>query len=328
MEQPICEVSHLHVEFTTTAGSLKAVDDVSFAVHPGECLGIVGESGSGKSVTCRSIIGLIEPPGRIVSGEIQFAGRSLLQLTPGELEEIRGKEISMIFQDPLTSLNPIFTVEEQITSVIKRHWKCTHREARERAVAILGQVGVPSPADRMRQYPFQLSGGLRQRVMIAMALSCEPKLVIADEPTTALDVSIQAQILDLLRDLKSNLRFSLIFVSHDLGVVANISDRVMVMYAGKVVEVAPIDQIFSSPTHPYTVGLLNSAPSLDSYRGQPLQPIEGILPDLTQVPPGCPFAPRCLYRSEECDRQMPPLEARGAAHFSACYHPLKAAAHE
>jgi len=322
MQIPILDVRHLHTCFHTPKGVLKAVDDLSFSVLPGECLGIIGESGSGKSVTCLSIMGLIEPPGYVTAGEILFEGRDLLRLSDRELEDIRGKEISMIFQDPLTSLNPVFTVEQQMTDVIKRHLGLSHRQAVRRAMDMLAQVGVPAPAERLRQYPFQLSGGLRQRVMIAMALSCEPKLVIADEPTTALDVSIQAQILDLLQDLKSQLHFALIFVSHDLGVIANLSDKVIIMYAGKCMEAAPTEPIFSHPIHPYTAGLLNSAPSINSSRQTPLRPIEGVLPDLTCLPPGCPFAPRCAYRSAECEQAMPPLESHGNGRLAACYHPL------
>jgi oligopeptide transport system ATP-binding protein len=322
MTQPILDVRHLHTCFYTAKGRLKAVDDVSFAVLPGECLGIIGESGSGKSVTCLSVMGLIEPPGYVTAGEIRFEGVDLLKLSDHQLEELRGKEISMIFQDPLTSLNPVFTVEQQMTDVIERHLHCGHRQARQRASEMLAQVGVPAPADRLRQFPFQLSGGLRQRVMIAMALSCGPKLVIADEPTTALDVSIQAQILDLLQDLKSRMHFALIFVSHDLGVIANLSDRVIIMYAGKCMEMAPTERIFIRPVHPYTAGLLNSAPSMSSSRHSPLRPIEGVLPDLTRLPPGCPFAPRCGYRTAECEKVMPPLELHGEEQLAACYHPL------
>ncbi len=319
---PTLEVNHLHTVFHTPKGKLLAVDDVSFSVQPGECLGIIGESGSGKTVTCLSIMGLIEPPGRVTQGEILFEGRDLMLLSHRALEDLRGREISMIFQDPLTSLNPVFTVEQQMTDVIKRHLRCGHREAVRRARGILQRVGVPAPAERLRQYPFQLSGGLRQRVMIAMALSCNPKLVIADEPTTALDVSIQAQILDLLQDLKAQLRFALIFVSHDLGIIANLSDKVIIMYAGKSMEVAPTESIFARPIHPYTAGLLNSAPSLSSSRQNPLSPIEGVLPDLTRLPPGCPFAPRCGHRTTECDASMPPLQLHGEDHLTACYHPL------
>jgi oligopeptide transport system ATP-binding protein len=285
-------------------------------------LGIVGESGSGKTVSCLSIMGLIEPPGHVTAGEILFEDQDLLKLSDHQLEDLRGKEISMIFQDPLTSLNPVFTVEQQMTDVIKRHLRCNHRQAVERATEVLTQVGLPAPAERLRQYPFQLSGGLRQRVMIAMALSCHPKLIIADEPTTALDVSIQAQILDLLQDLKSQLRFALIFVSHDLGIIANLSDKVIIMYAGRCMEVAPTEKIFAGPVHPYTAGLLASAPSMSSSRNQPLRPIEGVLPDLTRLPPGCPFAPRCAYHTVECEQAMPPLESYGADHLAACYHPV------
>ena len=323
MKPVILEVSNLHTRFDTPTGELHAVHGVSFSVRTGECLGIIGESGSGKSVTCLSIMGLIEPPGHVSEGEILFEGRDLLKLSQVELETLRGKDISMIFQDPLTSLNPVFTVEQQMTDVIKRHLPYSRRQAREQVIAMLTQVGLPAPAERLRQYPFQLSGGLRQRVMIAMALSCHPKLVIADEPTTALDVSIQAQILDLLQDLKSELDFALIFVSHDLGVIANLSDRVIIMYAGRFLETAPTAKIFTAPVHPYTVGLLNSAPNLSSSRKNPLRPIEGMLPDLTQLPPGCPFASRCHRCTPVCEEHMPPLELHGEDHLAACYHPLE-----
>ena len=319
----ILDVRHLHTHFGTDKGDLVAVNDVSFTVDAGSCLGIVGESGSGKSVTCLSIMGLIEPPG-VVTGEILFEGRNLLALSAAETEALRGKDISMIFQDPLTSLNPVFTVERQMMDVIRRHLPMSPRQARARAIETLARVGVPAPAERLRQYPFQLSGGLRQRVMIAMALSCEPKLVFADEPTTALDVSIQAQILDLLQDLKSQLNFALVFVSHDLGVIANLSDRVIIMYAGHFMESARTEQIFTAPAHPYTVGLLSSAPSLASSRQNPLRPIEGVLPDLTRLPPGCPFAPRCSRRTAECEAVIPPLRAYGEGRLLACYHPWDA----
>ena len=321
--QPILEVKNLRTHFDTPRGELRAVDDVSFTVHAGECLGIIGESGSGKSVSCLSVLGLIDAPGRIVNGEILFEGRNLRQMSENELEELRGTGLSMIFQDPLTSLNPVFTVERQMTDVIRRHRHCSQKEARERACAMLTQVGVPAAESRLGQYPFQLSGGLRQRVMIAMALSCDSRLIIADEPTTALDVSIQAQILDLLQDLKTQLQFALIFVSHDLGVIANLSDKVIIMYAGKAVETAPTETVFSAAAHPYTAGLLRSAPSLISDRRTPLKPINGMPPDLTRLPPGCPFAPRCGYRTEECDAAMPALLAHGPNHMLACYHPLE-----
>jgi len=323
MQPPILEVKHLRTVFHTPRGMLRAVDDVSFSLGAGECLGIIGESGSGKTVTCLSIMGLIDPPGYVTGGEILFHNRNLLEMSDGELEAVRGREIAMVFQDPQTSLNPVFTVEQQMTDVIRRHLGCSHREAVSRAIEVLSQVGLPCPADRLKQYPFQLSGGLRQRVLIAMALSCRPSLIIADEPTTALDVSIQAQILDLLQDLKSQLQFALIFVSHDLGIIANLSDRVIIMYAGRCMEVASTEQIFSAPLHPYTEGLLSSAPSMSSTRQNPLRPIEGVLPDLTRLPPGCPFAPRCRYRTAVCEQVMPPLEMHAPDHLAACHHPVR-----
>ena len=318
----VLKVSNLRTSFDTPGGVLKAVDNVSFDVHAGECLGIIGESGSGKTVTCLSVMGLIEPPGYIPSGEILFEGQNLLALSYKEMENLRGRQMSMVFQDPQTTLNPVFTVERQMTDVIRRHFGGSRREARERASEVLKQVGVPEPEERFRQFPFQLSGGLRQRIVVAMALSCSPMLIIADEPTTALDVTIQAQILDLLQDLKTQFNFGLIFVSHDLGIIANLSDKVIIMYAGKLLEVAPTEQIFTAPAHPYTVGLLSSAPSLSSERRYPLQPIEGVLPDLTRLPPGCPFAPRCIRRQADCDTAMPALEQRDGDHWFACYHPI------
>jgi oligopeptide transport system ATP-binding protein len=322
MSETVLNVKNLSTYFDIPAGVLKAVDGVSFTVDAGECLGIIGESGSGKTVTCLSVMGLIEQPGRIASGEILFEGQDLRTLSDKALEELRGSQISMVFQDPLTTLNPVFTVERQMTDVIRRHLHLSRREARERACETLRQVGVPEAKDRIRQYPFQLSGGLRQRVVIAMALSCNPRLIIADEPTTALDVSIQAQILDLLQELKTRFNFAMIFVSHDLGIVANLSDKVVIMYAGKLLEMAPTEKIFTAPKHPYTIGLLNSAPSLTSSRQNPLEPIAGVLPDLTDLPPGCPFAPRCEHREADCDQAMPSLEQQDGEHWFACYHPI------
>lgn len=319
---PVLEVRQLSTSFATPSGELRAVDNVSFHLAPGECLGIIGESGSGKSVTCRSIMRLIHPPGRITGGEIVFEGRDLLKLTTREMEALRGGAISMIFQDPLTSLNPVFTISNQLVDVIRRHTGYSRRQAETRALEVLNQVGVPAPTERLRQYPFQLSGGLRQRVMIALALACHPRLVIADEPTTALDVSIQAQILDLLQELKAQLAFALIFVSHDLGVIAQLSDTVAIMYAGKLVEVAPTTQIFSHPLHPYTAALLRSAPSLSSHRSEPLLPIEGNPPDLAALPPGCPFAPRCPHHTAICLTSMPLLQPAAANRHVACHHPL------
>ncbi len=317
----ILEVRRLRTSFESPTGDLRAVDDVSFVLRPGECLGIIGESGSGKSVTCRSIMRLITPPGRIIGGEVLFEGRNILTLPMHEVEALRGGAMSMIFQDPLTSLNPVFTIERQMVDVIHRHTGCRSSAARARAVEILGQVGVPMPTERLRQYPFQLSGGLRQRIMIALALACRPRLVIADEPTTALDVSIQAQILDLLHDLKEQLNFAMIFVSHDLGVIAQLSDVVAIMYAGRLVEIAPTRQIFRQPRHPYTAALLRSAPNLTSHRSNPLLPIEGNPPNLAALPPGCSFAPRCPQRTAICLEQMPILVHND--HMFACHHPLQ-----
>jgi oligopeptide transport system ATP-binding protein len=320
MSQPLLVVKNLETQFKTQDGIVKAVNNVSFHVDRGETLGIVGESGSGKSVTSLSIMRLIpNPPGRIVGGQIIFDGENLLDYTEEEMRHIRGNRIAMIFQDPMTSLNPVLTIGRQITESLELHMKLTSREARNRAVELLQMVGIPGAARRLDDYPHQFSGGMRQRVMIAMALSCNPELLIADEPTTALDVTIQAQILELIQRLQHELGTAVIIITHDLGVVAGMADRVIVMYAGRVVEEGPTDEIFARPRMPYTIGLLRSIPRLDEAEGRILTPIRGLPPDLINLPQICPFSPRCDYFIPgACDQQVPPLREVVPGHKAAC----------
>jgi oligopeptide transport system ATP-binding protein len=320
MSQPLLVVKNLETQFKTQDGIVKAVNNVSFHVDRGETLGIVGESGSGKSVTSLSIMRLIpNPPGRIVGGQIIFDGDNLLDYTEEEMRHIRGNRIAMIFQDPMTSLNPVLTIGRQITESLELHMKLTPREARNRAVELLQMVGIPGAARRLDDYPHQFSGGMRQRVMIAMALSCNPELLIADEPTTALDVTIQAQILELIQRLQHELGTAVIIITHDLGVVAGMADRVIVMYAGRVVEEGPTDEIFARPRMPYTIGLLRSIPRLDEAEGRILTPIRGLPPDLINLPQICPFSPRCDYFIPgKCDQQVPPLREVVPGHRAAC----------
>src|SRR6476469_9122301 len=300
MPGPLLEVKNLKTQFFTQDGVVKAVDDVSFYLDEEETLGIVGESGSGKSVTALSLMGLIpQPPGKISAGEVNFRGQNLLDLDEEEMRHIRGKEIAMIFQDPMTSLNPVLTINRQIGEALQLHLKMNKDQARKRTIELLKLVGIPSAATRLDDYPHQFSGGMRQRVMIAMALSCNPKLLIADEPTTALDVTIQAQILDLIKRLKSEFNTAVIFITHDLGVVAGLCDRVIVMYAGRIAEHAPTMQLYKDPRHPYTLGLLKSVPRLDEVRKERLEPIPGMPPDMVNPIPGCPFYPRCTFRNPE-----------------------------
>ncbi len=312
-DQKILEVRNLQTSFTTERGVLKAVDDVSFDLYAGKTLGVVGESGCGKSVTSLSIMRLIpNPPGKITGGQILYKGRDLLQLGSEEMRKIRGNEISMIFQEPMTSLNPVFTIGNQLVEAILLHQDLSKAEALNKAVEMLRLVGIPAPEKRIRDYPHQLSGGMRQRVMIAMALSCNPKILIADEPTTALDVTIQAQILDLLRDLQQKTGLALLLITHDLGVVAEMAHNVVVMYAGRVVERAPVNEIFKSPKHPYTRGLLNSIPVLSrdptgKVKKNRLEPIPGIVPSLFDLPVGCRFQERCSLVSDECRSSEPVL---------------------
>jgi oligopeptide/dipeptide ABC transporter ATP-binding protein len=325
--EPVLSVRNLTTVFRTRAGDFVAVNDLSFDLMPGECLGIVGESGSGKSVASLSIMGLIDYPGSISAGEILFEGRDLRRMKTRDLRSLRGSRLSIIFQDPQTALNPLFPVGKQMTDIVRAHRSVSKSEAAALAIQKLRLVGMSEPEARMRAYPWELSGGLRQRVAIAMALLLDPILVIADEPTTALDVSIQAQIVDLLRSLKEELQFSLVFISHDLGVISNVADRVLVMYAGRAVEVGPVKTTFNQPHHPYTAALLASAPTLASDPAHPLTAIEGSLPTLAQMPPGCIFAPRCPRVQPECDLAQPPLLLIGSeGRRAACLFPVNAPA--
>ena len=308
MTQPVLQVDDLHVSFKTDDGIVRAVRGVSFDVLPGETIGLVGESGSGKSVTNLALMGLIpKPPGNVDGGKAFFQGQDLLTLSDSQLQSVRGRKIGMIFQDPMTALNPLMTVEQQMCEITRLHMGLSRKDARLRAAEMLEMVGISSPAKRLRDYPHQFSGGMRQRVMIAMALSCEPDLLIADEPTTALDVTIQAQILDLLADLQRRRGTSIILITHDLGVVAGVCHRVMVMYAGRIVEKASVGPLFQSPRHPYTMGLLQSLPRFDEEKSELLQAIPGQPPDLAHIPDGCSFRPRCPFSTSECETTDPPL---------------------
>lgn len=319
------EVKNLKTEFRTDQGTFLAVDDVSFHVQSGQTLGIVGESGCGKSVTSLSIMRLIQSPGRIVSGEILFEGKELLKASEDEMRRIRGNDIAMIFQEPMTSLNPVFTIGNQIEETIRLHQKdLTNSQVKERAIEMLKLVNIPSPEKRYDEYPHQLSGGMRQRVMIAMALSCNPKLLIADEPTTALDVTIQAQILDLMRKLQGEFGASMILITHDLGVVAEMCDDVVVMYAGKIIESGTVEDIFYRPRHPYTRGLLDSIPHFESTdRLEKLKTIPGMVPSPMNLPPGCRFYDRCTHRRDNCTLAMPALIPMSGTQKAACYYPLQ-----
>jgi oligopeptide/dipeptide ABC transporter ATP-binding protein len=322
----ILEIDNLQTHFFTSAGVVRAVDGVSYAVRSGETLGVVGESGCGKSVTALSILRLVaDPPGRIIGGTIRFAGTNLLELSEPEIEDIRGNDISMIFQEPMTSLNPLLTVGRQISEAIALHRGLSRRDARDQAVEMLRRVHIPEPERRAHAYPHQLSGGMRQRVMIAMAVSCDPKVLIADEPTTALDVTIQAQILDLIRELQDRLSTAVILITHDMGVVAENADRVVVMYAGRKVEEASAKELFERPGHPYTRGLLGSIPNLEvaahtNARRARLNEIKGMVPSLANLPQGCTFAPRCGFATAECRAAYPPLAQHRAGHWVACWH--------
>ena len=316
----LLELEDLKTQFFTTAGTVKAVDGVSYDIEEGETVGIVGESGCGKSVSALSILRLIpDPPGKIVGGKILFMGRNLLELSDVEIRKVRGADIAMVFQEPMTSLNPVLTIGRQITETLEQHLGVGREEADARAVELLDMVGISDAERRLKQYPHHFSGGMRQRVMIAMALSCEPKLIIADEPTTALDVTIQAQILELMKDLTRRLGVALIIITHNLGVVARYADRVNVMYAGKIVEKGSARQIYHNPSHPYTLGLLASVPRLDHKRGTKLVPIVGQPPDLTLLDQGCAFRPRCRFAVDRCTHEIPPLEEVGGGQMSACW---------
>ncbi len=316
----LLEIEDLKTQFFTSAGTVRAVDGISYTVEAGETVAIVGESGCGKSVSALSILRLVaDPPGRVVGGRVNFMGRDLLELSDAEIRKMRGRHIAMVFQEPMTSLNPVLTIGRQLTETLEHHLKKTPAEARQRAIELMGMVGMSDPERRLAQYPHHFSGGMRQRVMIAMALCCEPELIIADEPTTALDVTIQAQILELMKDLTRRLGVALIIITHNLGVVARYADRVNVMYAGKIIEHGNAKDIYHRPSHPYTLGLLHSVPRLDQPRRAKLDPIEGQPPDLTRLAEGCAFRPRCRYAVERCAAEIPPLDEVGDGQFSACW---------
>jgi peptide/nickel transport system ATP-binding protein len=321
---PLLSVRDLRVAFHTRRGRLVALDGVSFDIAPGEILGVVGESGAGKSLTGTAVIGLLEPPGRIDGGEIWLEGRRIDTLPPAEMRRVRGREIGAIFQDPLTSLHPLLTVGAQLEETIRTHLPLNRAEAKARAVALLREVGIPSPETRVSQYPHQFSGGMRQRVVIALALAAEPKLIIADEPTTALDVSIQAQITALLRRLCRTHGTGVMLVTHDMGVIAETADRVAVMYAGRLVELGPVDQVVRAPRHPYTAGLMASIPRMGKREAE-LAQIEGSMPRLGAIPPGCAFSPRCPSASARCTAEVPTLPPGGTG--AACWHPVMEPAH-
>lgn len=320
MSEPLLELRNLCTDFDTDEGRVRAVDDISFAVKPGETLGIVGESGCGKSVTALSIMRLLpQPMGQISNGQIIFEGRDLVEIPLSEMEKIRGNRISMVFQEPMTALNPVHTIGKQLAEVLLLHKDISKADALRRSVAILHQVGIPSPEIRMGEYPHQLSGGMRQRVVIAIALACKPSLLIADEPTTALDVTIQAQILELIKELQAEMAMSVILITHDLGVIAETCDSVVVMYAGKVVERGTVFDIFDHPTHPYTRGLLASIPRLDHERKVKLNTIDGMVPGLQDLADGCRFENRCPYKRDLCDTATPPAEIVSGEHQVSCY---------
>ena len=316
----LLEVENLKTQFFTQDGVVKAVDGVSFSLEPGETLGIVGESGCGKSMTALSLMRLIpSPPGKIVDGRVILDGQDVLKMSEEQVRHIRGNKIAMVFQDPMTSLNPVLTISRQIGEALELHLGMNKQQARQRSIELLRMVGIPNPERRVDQYPHQFSGGMRQRVMIAMALSCNPDLLIADEPTTALDVTIQAQILDLMRKLQDDRGTAVILITHDLGVVAGMADRTIVMYAGRIVETGSTEAIFSDPRHPYSLGLLKSIPRLDAERKVKLDPIRGLPPDLIDLPERCPFLPRCDYAGEICEQQMSPLREVTPGHHVACH---------
>ena len=316
----LLEIDGLRTQFFTSDGTVKAVDGISYDVEEGETVAIVGESGCGKSVSALSILRLIpNPPGRIVDGTIRFMGEDLLRLSDEEIRHVRGRRIAMVFQEPMTSLNPVLSIGLQLTETLTHHLGVTQEEATERAMQLLDMVGISDTGRRLKQYPHHFSGGMRQRMMIAMALCCEPNLIIADEPTTALDVTIQAQILELMKDLTRRLGVALIVITHNLGVVARYADRVNVMYAGKIVEHGNAQEIYHNPSHPYTLALLRSVPRMDQPRKEKLDPIEGQPPDLTRLDEGCAFRPRCRFAVERCASEIPPLEAVAEGHLSACW---------
>lgn len=319
MSELLLNIQNERLSFFTDAGEVKALNDISIQMHDGDVLGIVGESGSGKSVTAYSIMGLTDRAGRLIGGTIEFNGHKINEMSEKEMQKIRGNEVSIIFQDPMTSLNPVYTIGNQIREVILLHTNKNKQEAQERAVELLTLVGINEPEKRLKQFPHQLSGGMRQRVMIAIALACEPKLLIADEPTTALDVTIQAQIIELMLDLKDKIGMSIIMITHDLGIVANICQKIAVMYAGKIVEYGTVDEIFYNPKHEYTKGLLKSIPILTDKEHKRLVPIEGTPVDLLNPPKGCPFAPRCDSCMKVCINHMPEYTQIMNEHYSACW---------
>jgi oligopeptide transport system ATP-binding protein len=316
----IIEVKGLKTQFFTQDGVVNAVNGISYSVAEGETLGIVGESGCGKTVNVLSIMRLIpSPPGKVVGGQVLFDGRDILKIDDEEMRQIRGHKIAMVFQDPMTSLNPVLTINRQMTEALELHMGMDKHQARKRAIELLEMVNIPEAAGRIDNYPHQFSGGMRQRVMIAMGLSCNPQLLIADEPTTALDVTIQAQIIDLVLELKRRIGMAIIWITHDLGIVAGLADRVAVMYAGYIVETAPVKDVYGDPRHPYTLGLLGSIPRLDAVRKSKLTPIEGLPPDLIDPEPGCPFYPRCKYHVAKCEHETPLLELMAPNHYAACW---------
>lgn len=320
MPDLLLDIKGLETQFKTPDGIVHAVNGVSFGLKEGETLGVVGESGCGKSVTMLSVLGLIpNPPGKVVAGEAFFFGQDLLKMSPEEIRHIRGGQIGMVFQDPMTSLNPVLTVGLQLVEPLMLHLGMTKKQAEVRAAELLGMVGIPNAKDRLSDYPHQFSGGMRQRVMIAIALSCSPQILIADEPTTALDVTIQAQIMELVRRLRDELGMAIIWITHDLGVVAGMAQRVIVMYAGLIIEEAPVNKLFANPTHPYTLGLLRSLPRVDEREHVKLYSIEGLPPVLYEKPTTCPFAPRCQWAMEKCWKENPPLESVGPDHRAACW---------
>ena len=316
----LLQVRNLTTQFFTSSGTVRAVDNVTFDVTEGETVAVVGESGCGKSVSALSILRLVPwPPGKIVGGSINFMGQNLLEMGDEDIRRVRGREISMVFQEPMTSLNPVLSIGLQLTETMQHHLGLSPAQALKRAAELLEMVGISEPKRRLAQFPHHLSGGMRQRVMIAVALSCEPKLIIADEPTTALDVTIQAQILELMKDLTKRLGVALVVITHNLGVVARYADRVNVMYAGKIIEMGSAQQIYHQPHHPYTLGLLASVPRMDQPRGTRLIPIDGQPPDLTRLDGGCAFRPRCRFAVDRCAQEFPPLENIDSGHVSACW---------
>ncbi|HDN80645.1 MAG: peptide ABC transporter ATP-binding protein [Chloroflexi bacterium] len=320
----LLEVKNLKTRFYTQDGVVHAVNGISFYLNEGETLGVVGESGCGKSVSMLSVLRLIpQPPGKIVGGEVWFEGKNLLEVSEEEVRQVRGNKIAMIFQDPMTSLNPVLTIGQQLGEPLMLHLGMSKKQAREEAVRLLEMVGIPEAEERLDDYPHQFSGGMRQRVMIAMALACNPKILIADEPTTALDVTIQAQIIDLVKKLRDEIGMAVIWITHDLGIIAGLADRVNVMYAGFIIETAPVKKLYGDPRHPYTMGLLRSVPRLDAPVKEKLTPIEGLPPDLIGLPPGCPFASRCKYAIDRCLEENPPLEPIDTDRALACWIDVK-----